>query len=585
MSLQNEETRGKVEAMLNAKDWPGLESILGEPLKFGTAGLRAEMGPGFNRMNSLTVIQASQGVCQYLLDSGNTDGGIVIGFDHRHNSRQFAELAAAVFLSKQIKVSFFPQFVPTPFIPFAVKTLNASAGIMITASHNPKQDNGYKLYWSNACQIISPHDKHIQLAIEKNQVPWCWDSKLVYSSPLVTDPTDYITNLYFDQISKIGMPRYRKSTVKIVYTAMHGVGYPFAQRAAACFKLLDLIPVDEQVLPDPEFPTVKYPNPEEGADSLNLAIRKADSVGAAVILANDPDADRLAVAEKLKSTNEWKIFTGNEMATVMGVFVFENYRKRCPSCDVSKLCMLASTVSSKFLKRMAEVEGFHFEETLTGFKWIGNKALDLQASGMTPIFCFEEAIGFMVDMIVPDKDGISALGVIGQLANHLYARGSSLHQYLESCYEKYGYHKSINSYYKSFDQQKTMQMFNAIRYGSSSATSKYPERIGENWKVTAVRDLTAAYDSEQPDKKPILPVSKSAQMITFKVQHIQDSQFTAVVTLRTSGTEPKIKYYTEICALRPKVEWSQVDTVLEDLVKAISSELYKPEVYGFKAKE
>jgi hypothetical protein len=310
-------------------------------LTFGTAGLRAAMGAGFGRMNGLTVIQATQGLLEYLRTVYSADrlakDGVVIGHDHRHHSDQFARLAAAVFLQSEVRVHYYQRLVHTPSVPYAVRRLQAVCGIMITASHNPKNDNGYKLYWTNACQVISPHDKHIQAAIERNQQPRVWDSTMVDSHSLVSPVPLQLEDEYYREIkqalflSATHPPSFDSSRVKIVYTAMHGVGYPFARRLFEEIGLPPFYAVDEQIQPDPDFRTVKYPNPEEGAGALQLSIKRAESVGARVIFANDPDADRLALAEKLSDGGEWKVFTGNEMGTILGYYIFARFIRSNPS--------------------------------------------------------------------------------------------------------------------------------------------------------------------------------------------------------------------------------------------------------------
>nr|BAG64430.1 unnamed protein product [Homo sapiens] len=281
--------------------------------------------------------------------------------------------------------------------PFTVSHLKLCAGIMITASHNPKQDNGYKVYWDNGAQIISPHDKGISQAIEENLEPWpqAWDDSLIDSSPLLHNPSASINNDYFEDLKKYCFHRSvnRETKVKFVHTSVHGVGHSFVQSA---FKAFDLVPpeaVPEQKDPDPEFPTVKYPNPEEGKGVLTLSFALADKTKARIVLANDPDADRLAVAEK-QDSGEWRVFSGNELGALLGWWLFTSWKEKNQDRSALKdTYMLSSTVSSKILRAIALKEGFHFEETLTGFKWMGNRAKQLIDQGKTVLFAFEEAIG------------------------------------------------------------------------------------------------------------------------------------------------------------------------------------------------
>ncbi|KAI8081681.1 uncharacterized protein BX664DRAFT_366909 [Halteromyces radiatus] len=544
------------------------------------------MEAGFSRMNDLTVLQASQGLAMYI-EENVTDAktrGVVIGHDHRYHSDSFARLTAAAFIQRGFKVWYYRDLVHTPLVPYTIKKLKAAGGVMITASHNPKDDNGYKVYWENACQIIPPHDEGIASSILQHLNPWGWGYDLVDTSELCVDPSNQgVIDAYFDEVAALSTFTQDnvKSDIKFVYTAMHGVGTPFAERAFNVFKLSPFIPVKEQVKPDPDFPTVAFPNPEEGKGSLSLAMKTADEHKATLILANDPDADRLAIAEKQKD-GEWKIFTGNQIGSVLGA---ASYEKAIKSGKKSaELAMVASTVSSKFLERMGQVEGFRFEESLTGFKWIGNAAMQLEKEGYQVIFSFEEAIGFTIGDIVKDKDGISALAFFSEWAIQLYNNhGTTVYGYLEQLYQKYGYFVSDNSYFICHDKALIQTIFQRIRFGNQpirSDTSSfgyelaYPKTVA-GYKVVSIRDLTIGYDSSKPDNKPTLPVSSSSEMITFRLEN------STVFTIRTSGTEPKIKYYSE---LRGESE-EQAKQDLTKVVTSIGQDLLEYERNGLEKKK
>jgi len=281
----------------------------------------------------------------------------------------------------------------------------------VTASHNPKEDNGYKVYWNNGSQIIPPHDAGIAACIGENLEPWP-SSWLLQTNQLVEDPFNFVMDNYFKEIREsVGIrtdAENASSSVGIVHSAMHGVGHPFAQKIFEVFNLPAYFPVEEQKDADPEFSTVKFPNPEEGKSALDLAIQTARRHNCRVILANDPDADRMAVAEQ-NQDDTWKVYTGNETAALVGWWILRNYRKKHgKDVDLKNCFMISSTVSSFILKSMAAKEGFQFVDTLTGFKWMGNKADELLKTGKEVLFAFEEAIGFMVSPAVLDKDGISA---------------------------------------------------------------------------------------------------------------------------------------------------------------------------------
>ncbi|KAE8300126.1 Phosphoglucomutase-2 [Larimichthys crocea] len=556
---KNPKTVSMVQDMVKEGATEALKKCFSSRMEFGTAGLRAAMGPGISCMNDLTIIQTTQGFCRYLEESfGNLkERGVVIGYDARAHppsgggSKRFASLAAAVFISRGVPVHLFSDITPTPFVPFTVSHLGLCAGIMVTASHNPKQDNGYKVYWDNGAQIVAPHDKEL----------------------LLKNPYEDTNTQYFKAIQKHCHHRdiNKSSEVKIVHTSVHGVGHAFVQSAFKAFDLHAPYAVEEQKDPDPEFPTVKYPNPEEGEGVLTLSFALAEREGATVVLANDPDADRLAVAEKQES-GQWRVFSGNELGALLGWWMFYCWKQQnsdTAAAAVKSLYMLSSTVSSKILRAIALKEGFHFEETLTGFKWMGNRARDLLDQDKTVLFAFEEAIGYMCSPFVLDKDGVSAAAIAGEMISYLATKKTSLSQQLTAIYQEYGYHITKNSYFICHDQDVIRSLFERLRNYSGKKDS-YPAECGR-FSISAVRDLTTGHDSNQPDNKAILPTSSSSQMITFTFSN------GGVATMRTSGTEPKIKYYTELCAAPGNSDVAQLKKELDDLVDAIVENFFEPE--------
>ncbi|XP_065216435.1 phosphopentomutase [Planococcus citri] len=548
-------------------------------LEFGTAGLRGRMGAGFACMNDVVVIQACQGLLEYLqkvIKDLNTKG-VVIGYDGRYFSKRFAQLTATIFLNAQVKVYLFPDVNPTPFVPFAIKLFKCAAGVMVTASHNPKEDNGYKVYWENSAQIISPHDKGISECIMRNLKPQetSWKTEIIDNNPEIINPFPEVMAAYTSRRLNLAydLTMNQESNCSFTYTAMHGVGYRYLQYVFENLKFNYLIPVEEQMDPDPEFPTVKFPNPEEGKSALNLSFQTAEKNKCTIILANDPDADRFAVAEKIKDTNKWKVFTGNETGALLGWWMLENYKQKHPDKkDFSDVYFISSTVSSKILQTVAKAEKLSFEETLTGFKWMGNKADELEKQGKTVLFAFEESIGFMCDVDCLDKDGISAAAKVAELT--LYARNSglTLNDKLEEIYAKYGQHLYSSSYFFCYDQDVIKKIFNRIRTWNGQSQS-YPDSIGDGkYKITSVRDLTAGFDSSMPDNKPILPVSKSSQMITFSFEN------GFICTLRTSGTEPKIKYYSELISSPEEKDIEKLKQRSLEMVNTLVEELLQPKL-------
>ncbi|XP_064547838.1 phosphopentomutase [Drosophila montana] len=582
----NSKTKKEILKLIEAKDWDTLKLRLLKRIAFGTAGLRAEMRAGFDSMNDLVVVQTAQGLCSYLKEqypdkSSWSERGIVFGYDARHNSKRFAELSAIVFLKNNFRVYLFNRYAATPFVSFAIKELNCLAGVQVTASHNPKKDNGYKVYWTNGAQIISPHDSGIHKAILKNLEPaenyWSVDEATLWSNELLSDPYERVETAYYAALLKTipdGLIKANgKCDLSFAYTAMHGIGYPYVQKAFEQVNLQPVVPVVQQIEPDPEFPTTPMPNPEEGKTSLDLAIKTAREQKCNIILANDPDADRLAVAEFDANTAKYKLFSGNELGALLGWWAIKMYRMRHPNADLSQCVMIASTVSSKILKSVAANEGFIFYETLTGFKWMANKAIEEQLAGRTVLFAFEEAIGFMISTNVPDKDGVSAAAHVATMARYLHHEEHvTLQQKLAEIYEIYGYHTSVSSYVTCSDQAKSNQIFERLRTYDNGQANTYPRSIlAGKYEIEHVRDLTTGYDSSAADKKATLPVSSSSQMITFTFKN------GVVITLRTSGTEPKMKYYAEMCGKPGDKSWEQLTQTLKDMEEAVVNEFYEPE--------
>ncbi|KAJ8968678.1 hypothetical protein NQ317_003907 [Molorchus minor] len=491
---KNKGTSNALKRLVADSEIDQLKKILLNRISFGTAGLRGKMDVGYACMNDLVIIQTAQGFLKWAL------------------------LTTTVFVNAGYPVRLFSEVIPTPFIPFAVVKYKSASGVMVTASHNPKDDNGYKVYGSNGAQIVSPADKNIQKHILQNLEPLetSWDIGVLTKSDLVTDPLPAVLKHYLQNIGESILPEHKqinqKAEILFTYTAMHGVGYQYIQKGCDMIGIR-IAPVLEQRDPDPEFRTI--PKSEEGKSSLDLSFKTANENGSRVIIANDPDADRMAAAEKNPNTDEWKVFTGNELGALLGWWMLHCFKIKNPTEPLSNVYMISSTVSSMILR--------------------SNEVLKLQKTRE------EQAIGFMCSTDVLDKDGVSAAMHFATMASFLYDRGQTLVEKLEQIYEAYGQHVSCNSYYICHDPVKISKIFNRIR--NISGENTYPSGILNNkYQITSIRDLTTGYDSSQVNNKAVLPVSKSSQMITFNFSN------GLVCTLRTSGTEPKIKYYTEYCA-------------------------------------
>lgn len=572
-------TRDEIRRLWDHQQIDELEQRMRTRIEFGTAGLRGKMEAGWARMNDLIVIQASQGLCAYVLRSipEASIRGVVVGHDHRHNSGRWASLTAQVFISNNIKVYFHRGFVHTPLVPFSVKKLNAACGVMITASHNPKDDNGYKVYWENAVQIIAPHDVGIAKSILQNLEPRIEHMPDVYTSPLCIDCSDSMKQSYFTLIRGLVMTKVAHSSAKFVNTSMHGVSDPFISEAFRQVGFAPCIPVEKQRLPDPNFPTVKFPNPEEKG-ALDLAISEATASGADYVLAQDPDADRFTAAER-GADGLWFLFTGDQLGALFADHVLGKYK--ATGKPLSKLAMIASIVSSKMVEAMARVEGFKFVDCLTGFKFIGNTALDLVAAGYEVPFGYEEAIGFMFGSEIRDKDGVAATVMFAELVAEVRRRGLTVHEYLEELYQRYGYFETKNSYFICSDPVTIDRIFWGIRHSQESdSTIHYPSSIA-GLAVNSVIDLTAGYgydSTNAPSYQPRLPLS-SGHMVQFRAQSTDDLNIKIVLTIRTSGTEPKIKYYLEGSA----TDRQELARILNLIVKDLAEVWMKASEHGLRS--
>lgn len=565
---RNPETIEEVTTLCKNSDWDELHKRFDTRIQFGTAGLRSEMQAGFSRMNTLVIIQATQGLATYIKQQFPDNLVVVVGHDHRFHSKEFARATATAFLLKGFKVHYLNpdhEFVHTPLVPFAVDKLKASVGVMITASHNPKMDNGYKVYYSNGCQIIPPHDHAISDSIDMNLEPWAnvWKFSDVLNKALKQGKLMYsreeMLNLYSKEVSKTlvetnPLKLEIKAKPWFVYTPMHGVGFnifsTIVKKTMSLVEGEDYLCVPEQQNPDPSFPTVGFPNPEEKG-ALDIGMRLAEEHDINLLVANDPDADRFSIAVKDTQSSKWRQLTGNEIGFLFAFFEFQRYKNKDEEFQRSHpLAMLSSTVSSQMIKKMAEVEGFLYEDTLTGFKWIGNRAIILEKEGYYVPFGFEEAIGYMFPAMEHDKDGISAAVVLLQ-AYCKWKIDSNLDpiDILENGFQKYGVFKEYNGYYVVPSPLVTTEIFEYIRNVYTPTGVPYPPSIGEEIEVVYYRDLTTGYQSDTPDHKPVLPVDPTSQMITLSGKPSDGNGNEHIrFTIRGSGTEPKLKVYIEACA-------------------------------------
>ena len=495
-------TRAELQELLDNDDLAGLESRFHTRLEFGTAGLRGELGAGPNRMNRVLVAQTAAGLGQYLLNQ-NSKASVVIGFDGRVNSDVFAKDSAEVLTGMGIEVLLLDEMGPTPLVSFATRYLNLSAGIMVTASHNPPRDNGYKVYLGgdfNGSQIISPVDNEIAEEIAKISKTQTFD-ELPKSENYKIIGTE-IRAAYLDSALLAG-GKSDGNPLKIVYTPMHGVGYATIEPLFESSGSEALIAVPEQVAPDGNFPTVAFPNPEEKG-ALDLAMALAAKENADLIIANDPDADRVALA--LPTANGWQRLTGDQV----GLILADEIASKTPTGVLA-----CSIVSSSVLAKVAKHHGLDFKATLTGFKWI-SKIPNL-------IFGYEEALGYCIDPDhVADKDGISAALMLANIARREKARGRTLWDLLDNLGQRYGFYA-------------TGQI--SIRVSDLSIISKAMQSIRTNPPQT-LAGLPAVFTDMSLGSPELMPTDG----LRFD---LADGRR---VIIRPSGTEPKLKCYLEAVA-------------------------------------
>jgi phosphomannomutase len=538
--------RAEIEGLLAAPDpaKTDLADRFAGSLEFGTAGLRGVIGAGPNRMNRAVVLRTTWGLARYLLDAGGPNAaekGVAIGFDGRRMSKELAEDTACALAAAGVKVKLFDDVVPTPLLAFAVTRLGCAAGVMITASHNPPEYNGYKAYWGNGAQIVPPIDTGIARAID--QAPPAKDVARfsiddATSKGLVAILGEDLELAYLAEVKKLGARSDGDRTLSVVYTPMHGVGDRLARLAFDQAGFTNVVSVPEQQRPDGAFPTVEFPNPEEkGAMDLAFALARARS--ADLVLANDPDADRLAVAlPSSASPSGYHQLTGNQVGVLLGHYLLTDGLRgldRAVKPKVGEPLVIASIVSSPMLGVVAHALGARYDEVLTGFKWIANRALERKKkSGEHFVFGFEEALGYTVGELVRDKDGISAAVVFAELAGVLRANGTTVLAHLEGLYRRYGLFVSsqVNL------TRKGAEGLAELRAIMKRLRENPPWTIGDE-TVTSVRDFLQQVTVLADGTKRPLDLPKS-DVLAFELAS------GSRVIARPSGTEPKAKFYFDV---------------------------------------
>jgi phosphomannomutase len=487
-----------------------LEAVFSAPLEFGTAGLRGALGPGPNRMNRVTVLQAAAGLAKYLVANGDIGRPVVIGFDARYNSEVFATDTAQVMAGYGLKPIIFNHVIPTPVLAYSITHLAACAGVMVTASHNPAQDNGYKVYLGDGRQIVSPVDTDIS-----NQIRSVVDVREINLANDVEVLSEAVTKSYVDTVTHMitsgPTTSVQRKEIKSVYTAMHGVGWQTLQQAFLAAEFTEPLAVAKQRDPDPAFPTVKFPNPEEKG-ALNLSVAMAIESGSEVIIANDPDADRLAIALPT-SDNEWVVLRGDQIGCLLAWWIIERSSKKLTGTFAN------SIVSSMLLEQIAKHAGLNYEATLTGFKWV-SRVPNL-------LFGYEEALGYCVDpQNVKDKDGISAAAMFVELMAYLTQSQRTPWDILDELAITHGYHATDQVVVRVTHIDQVSEVMKSLR-------ERPPKSMG-TLKVSRVDDLALGFGN--------LPATDA--IVIYLAGNIEVEN--ARVIIRPSGTEPKIKCYLEV---------------------------------------
>jgi phosphoglucomutase len=555
------ETRAAVKALLDNEDKTDLIESFYRDLEFGTGGLRGIMGAGTNRMNIYTVGAATQGLSNYL-NKCFTDLpqiSVAIGYDCRHNSRRFAQISADIFSANGIKVYMFEDLRPTPEMSFAIRRLGCQSGIILTASHNPKEYNGYKAYWDDGSQIIEPHD--INIIHEVNLVKIS-DIRFQGNPGLIEIIGKEIDEAFIKAIQGISLSPEaiaRHNDLKIVYTPIHGTGVTIIPTCLRAFGFTNLIPVPEQNIVSGDFPTVVSPNPEEPA-ALSMAIAKAKETNADIVMASDPDADRMGIAVK-NEAGEWTLVNGNQTALIFIYYLITRWKEK--GLIKGNEYIVKTIVTTELIKTIADKNGVECFDCYTGFKWIAGVMRELEGL-KTYIGGGEESYGFLPETFVRDKDAVSSCALMAEIAAWAKDQGKSLWQLLLDIYVEYG-----------FSREKGISVVKKGKSGADEIQQMMSDFRANPPKEIAGSPVILIKDFDTLDAFEPL-TSKTSKLVMPALSNVLQyfSEDGSKVSIRPSGTEPKIKFYIEV---RGKMSTrSAYDTALtnsEIKVKAVMASL------------
>ena len=558
----DEATRAEVKQMLDAEDPTPLIEAFYKDLEFGTGGLRGIMGAGTNRTNSYTVGAATQGLANYLKEAFKDlpQISVAVGHDVRNNSRKFAEIVANIFSANGIKAYLFDSFRPTPELSFAIRHLGCQSGVNITASHNPKEYNGYKAYWADGAQIIAPHDVNIINHVER--IKNVSEIKFNGNPDLIEIIGDKMDADYLDAIKGLSLsPEINKkySDLKIVYTPIHGTGVELVPRSLKNYGFTNIIHVPEQDIPSGDFPTVDSPNPEN-ASAMAMAVAKAKEVGADLVMASDPDADRIGCV--IRDTNgEYVLVNGNQIVMILLNYLMN--RNAELGTLTGKEYIVKTIVTTETIKSIADANNIRMFDCYTGFKWIASAIRDNEQT-MRYLGGGEESYGFLAETFARDKDSVSAISLMAECLAWAKDKGMSFMEMLQDIYVKYGFSRECG--------------ISVVRPGKTGAEEiqammkgfreNPPKELGGS-KVTVIKDYATLDETCVECGK----VTKLDFPTTSNVLQYFTEDGTKV-SVRPSGTEPKIKFYIEVRGkMASRAEYHDAEAAADAKIEIVKKEL------------
>ena len=558
----NEETKKEVRRLLEAEDKSELIESFYRDLEFGTGGLRGIMGVGTNRMNIYTVGAATQGLSNYMKAQfpDVPQLSVVIGHDCRNNSRLFSEISANIFSANGIKVYLFEDLRPTPEASFAIRHLGCQSGIILTASHNPKEYNGYKAYWNDGAQMVAPHDENV--ITEVNKIACVDDIKFEGNPALIEIIGEEIDKLFIENIKKLSLSPEsikRNSDLKIVYTPIHGTGVKLIPRALKEYGFTNIIAVPEQNVVSGDFPTVISPNPEEPA-ALDMAVKKAIETDADIVMASDPDADRLGIAVK-NDKGEWILVNGNQTALLFIYYLIRRWK------ELGKLngnqYIVKTIVTTEIIKLIAERNGVEMFDCFTGFKWIA--AVIRENEGKKEyIGGGEESYGFLPEEFARDKDAVSSCTVMAEIAAWAKDNGKTLFELLQDIYVEYGYgkEKGISVVRKGKSgAEEIAQMMRDFRSNPPKEIAGSKVKVVKDYDSLKVTDLDSGKVSDL-----VMPAASNV------LQYFTEDG--TKISVRPSGTEPKIKFYVEVRGtMASRADYAAADATANKKIEAVRASL------------